>query len=92
MTSRMYEKPLPMLPFPMGAFRVEDRNVQPPPPLYRVSIHDKPIDLPQRIEHKLARYNASQNVFNRWLFEVVSVTTSAICMGETARVRSGPSS
>jgi hypothetical protein len=39
------------------------------------------LDITQRIERKLAQYNASQNVFKRWLFEIFSVTTSACCMG-----------
>ena len=27
-----------------------------------------------------AQYNTSQNVFKRWLFEIISLTISAICM------------
>ena len=57
----------------------------PQPPPYRASVHDNyPLDFPERIEQKLAQYNASQNVFKRWLFEIISVGTSAICMGEIA--------
>lgn len=37
--------------------------------------------LTQRFVRKLAKYNASQNVFKRWLFEIVSFTISALCMG-----------
>jgi hypothetical protein len=53
------------------------------PPSYRASVGaESSLDILQRIERKLARYNASQNVFKRWLFEILSVTTSAFCMGE----------
>jgi hypothetical protein len=40
-----------------------------------------PLDFTQRIERKLAEYNASQNVFKRWLFEIVCWFISAACMG-----------
>jgi hypothetical protein len=52
-----------------------------PPPSYPASIQQKPsLDLSQRLEKKLAEYNASQSILKRWLFEIVSLTTSAICM------------
>ena len=52
-----------------------------PPPSYRASIQPKPsLDLSQRFERKLAEYNASQNILKRWLFEIVSLAISAICM------------
>ena len=38
------------------------------------------LDLTQRIERKLAEYNASENVLKRWLFEIVSCLISASCM------------
>jgi len=38
------------------------------------------LDFTQRIERKLAEYNASQNVFKRWLFEILSWLVSALCM------------
>ncbi|XPS69558.1 hypothetical protein M3J09_001826 [Ascochyta lentis] len=50
-------------------------------PSYRASLHQKSLDIPQRMEKKLARYNASQNVFKRWLFEIICWITSAACMG-----------
>ncbi|KNG44805.1 hypothetical protein DDE82_001492 [Stemphylium lycopersici] len=57
-------------------------NLSIPPPSYRASLHEKPLfDFPGRIEKKLAHYNASQNVVKRWLLEIISVTTSALCMG-----------
>jgi hypothetical protein len=39
------------------------------------------LDFTQRIERKLAEYNASPNAIKRWLFEILSWLTSAICMG-----------
>ncbi|CAN9090268.1 unnamed protein product [Alternaria alternata] len=39
------------------------------------------LDFTQRIERKLAVYNASDNVFKRWLFETASWLVSALCMG-----------
>jgi hypothetical protein len=33
------------------------------------------------VEKKLAEYNASQNVFKRWLFELLSCLVSVLCMG-----------
>jgi hypothetical protein len=38
------------------------------------------LDFTQRIERKLAEYNASENVFKRWLFEMMSWFVSASCM------------
>lgn len=38
------------------------------------------LDFTQRIERKLAKYNASDNVFKRWLFEIISWLVSALCM------------
>lgn len=40
-------------------------------------------DISQRLEQKLQQYNASGNVFQSWLFEILSVTTSALCIGES---------
>jgi hypothetical protein len=46
------------------------------------SIHEKgSLDLTQRLERKLAEYNASDNVFKRWLFEILCWLVSALCMG-----------
>jgi hypothetical protein len=39
------------------------------------------LDLTQRLERKLAEYNASKNIFKRWLFEILCWLVSAICMG-----------
>ncbi|KAF1936136.1 hypothetical protein EJ02DRAFT_414481 [Clathrospora elynae] len=39
------------------------------------------LDLTQRLERKLAEYNASDYFFKRWLFEIASWLVSALCMG-----------
>lgn len=52
-----------------------------PPPSYRASVlQTSSLDLSQRFEKKLAEYNASQNILKRWLFEITSLTISAVCM------------
>jgi hypothetical protein len=38
------------------------------------------LDFTQRLERKLAEYNTSQNIFKRWLFEILSWSISALCM------------
>jgi hypothetical protein len=38
------------------------------------------LDFTQRLERKLAEYNESHNAFKRWIFEILSWITSAICM------------
>jgi hypothetical protein len=54
----------------------------PSPPTPSLPAHEKSsLDLTQRLERKLAEYNASENAFKRWLFEILSWATSAICMG-----------
>jgi hypothetical protein len=61
-----------------------DGEHEAPPPSYQASALHKPhLDLPQRLEHRLAQYNASEHVCKRWIFEILSVTTSAVCMGES---------
>jgi hypothetical protein len=67
---------------------VNEGSNTPAPPSYRASVHDKrSFNFPGRIEQKLAQYNTSQNVFKRWLFEIISVSTSAVCMGKIASVQ-----
>ena len=39
-----------------------------------------PLDVSQRIERKLAEYNASNNAFKRWSFEFLSWCLSLFCM------------
>ena len=51
------------------------------PPSYRASRPaSKSLDIPQRFERTLARYNASDSIWKRWLFEIVSWATSAACI------------
>src|SRR5690242_461610 len=51
------------------------------PPSYRASVQEaNSLDITQRLERKIAQYNASQKIWKRWLFEIVSWTTSAACM------------
>jgi len=80
MLHRGSPSPLPRLePSYILASGTEQHSL--PPPSYRASVHAKSsLDLSQRFERKLAQYNAFQNVFKRWLFEILSLTTSTICM------------
>jgi hypothetical protein len=76
---------LPQSTYSSSASHVDSQHGA-PPPSYQASIRQKPsLDLPQRLERKLARYNASENVVKRWMFEILSVATSAVCMGENER-------
>ncbi|RYO71935.1 hypothetical protein AA0113_g1646 [Alternaria arborescens] len=72
----------PISRLPPSYIRAPSDEDTTPPPSYRASIQQKPpLDLSQRFEKNLAEYNASQNILKRWLFEIVSLTLSAICMG-----------
>jgi hypothetical protein len=44
------------------------------------------LDFTQRLERKLAEYNTSQNVFKRWLFEILSWSISALCMAAVVAI------
>ncbi|USP81789.1 hypothetical protein yc1106_09063 [Curvularia clavata] len=84
MMPRTREKVLPFVfNGPQPSYFPTSRDApEPPPNEYRASAHEKPsLDLPGRLEQKLAQYNASQSVLKRWLFEITSVTISAVCMG-----------
>ncbi|CAN9085454.1 unnamed protein product [Alternaria alternata] len=64
---------------------VNEASSTPAPPSYRAFVDDKrSLNFPGRIEQKLAQYNTSQNVFKRWLFEIISVSISAVCMDKIA--------
>ncbi|EUC49125.1 hypothetical protein COCMIDRAFT_85359 [Bipolaris oryzae ATCC 44560] len=55
---------------------------RPPPKTYQATRDEKRrFDFPGRLEQKLAQYNASESTWKRWLFEIISVTISAACMG-----------
>ncbi|KAF1845120.1 uncharacterized protein K460DRAFT_376610 [Cucurbitaria berberidis CBS 394.84] len=45
-----------------------------------ITEEDASLEFTQRIERKLAAYNASENAFKRWLFEILSWLISAFCM------------
>jgi hypothetical protein len=51
------------------------------PPLGVTTNNKSSLDYMQRIERKLAEYNASENLFKRWLFEILCWLASAISMG-----------
>ncbi|KAF2248015.1 hypothetical protein BU26DRAFT_428431 [Trematosphaeria pertusa] len=52
------------------------------PPSYPASQQEKSkLDIPQRLERRLARLNTSDNLFKRWAVEGISWTVSAISMG-----------
>jgi hypothetical protein len=54
-----------------------------PSDTYQASENEKSsFDFLSRVEQKLAQYNASENIIQRWLFEILSIITSAVCMGE----------
>jgi hypothetical protein len=60
----------------------EDRKTSPsPPPYRRAPLEKSSLDITQRLEKKLAHLNASDNVFKRWFYEIVSWTISALSMG-----------
>jgi hypothetical protein len=56
------------------------------PPSYSSVELDRPalantkLDVPQRLENKLAEFNASRNVFKRWFFEITAWVISALCL------------
>ncbi|KAJ5062649.1 hypothetical protein J3E74DRAFT_472889 [Bipolaris maydis] len=55
---------------------------RPPPKIYQTTRDEKrQLDFLGRLEQKLAQYNASESIWKRWLFEIISVTTSAVCIG-----------
>jgi hypothetical protein len=79
----------PISRLPPSYIRAPSDEDTTPPPSYRASIQQKPpLDLSQRFEKNLAEYNASQNILKRWLFEIVSLTLSAICMVSIPRLPS----
>jgi len=46
----------------------------------------KSLDLTQRLEEKLAAFNASDNVWKRWILEITCWTVSALSMGAVAGI------
>lgn len=58
---------------------IKDLDIESSAPSY--SKTKSSLDLTQRLERKLAEYNASENLFKRWLFEISSWLVAAVCMG-----------
>jgi hypothetical protein len=74
-------------PEPLHSIPTPGETGDAPPPSYRASIrNNSSLDITQRLERRLAHYNASQNVVKRWLFEIISVVISAICMGKDCHI------
>lgn len=46
----------------------------------RPTLVNTKLDVPQRLENKLAQFNASGNVFKRWFFEITAWVVSALCL------------
>jgi hypothetical protein len=84
-TRRLRETTNPPSLWPPGSrgfSTTKDHDSVPPPP-YQAPVNRKTnLDILSYVERKLAQYNASQNIFKRWLFEIVSVAVSAVCMGK----------
>jgi hypothetical protein len=67
--------PTQALPFPTLG-----HDTELPQPHTSIEKNKTPLDFTQRIERRLAEYDASDNVFERWLFEILSLLVSAACM------------
>lgn len=63
---------MPRLEYPNRSFTPYHTNPHP---------EASSLDITQRIERKVAQYNASQNPVKRWIFEIISVGLSTACMG-----------
>lgn len=75
-------RPIPLAPPRPLRFRVTiDSRQGDALPSHQTSQGKHNLDLPQRIEKRLARLNASENNLARWLVELISWTFSALCMG-----------
>ncbi|PVH91780.1 hypothetical protein DM02DRAFT_479332, partial [Periconia macrospinosa] len=60
----------------------EDRQQQIPPQCTNVDSHQtkSSLDITQKLERNLAHLNASNNIFKRWAYEIISWSVSALCM------------
>ncbi|PVH93592.1 hypothetical protein DM02DRAFT_220929 [Periconia macrospinosa] len=60
----------------------DNQHAQVPPPYSTVDSHHttSSLDLTQKLERNLAHLNASDNIFKRWIYEIVSWSVSALCM------------
>ncbi len=71
---------------PSATLPIQQHISRPPPSYSAPSSKKSSLDITQRVERKLAEYNASENIIKRWLFEILSVSTSAICMGKDDQI------
>ncbi|KAF3044301.1 hypothetical protein E8E12_006608 [Didymella heteroderae] len=55
---------------------------------HSVSTKKSSLDLTQRLEKKLATFNASNNIFKRWIFELLCWATSAVCLSAVVAIYS----
>jgi hypothetical protein len=82
----MSQMALPQISLPLDDSLHNAGRSDKAPPFNPGSTHDSTaLDLPQHIESRLARYNASDSVWRRWLFEIISWTTSGVCMVSKSR-------
>jgi hypothetical protein len=83
----MSHRLLPPLPIRPRTQSFERCSYEEAPPSYSASEPaSTSLDISQRFERTLARYNASDSIWKRWLFEIVSWTTSAACMVSHSRL------
>jgi hypothetical protein len=77
----MSQKLLPPTPIRPKIHMFERDNRSEAPPSYRASESvSTSLDITQRLERKLARYNASGSIWKRWLFEIIGWAASAACV------------
>jgi hypothetical protein len=77
----MSHRLLPPIPIRPKTQSFERCSYEEAPPSYNASEPaSASLDIPQRFERTLARYNASDSIWKRWLFEIVSWATSAACI------------
>ncbi|CAI6323242.1 unnamed protein product [Periconia digitata] len=58
----------------------ERRNISGTTSSYGESGSKSSLDITQKLEKKLAELNASENVFKRWIYEIVTLSIAATCM------------
>ncbi|PVI00303.1 hypothetical protein DM02DRAFT_396065 [Periconia macrospinosa] len=58
----------------------ENEDCSYPPPSGEISDKKQPLDITQKLEKKLAELNASENVFKRWIYELITLAIAVTCM------------
>ncbi|KAF1952534.1 hypothetical protein CC80DRAFT_596615 [Byssothecium circinans] len=58
---------------------LQSQRSTPDPPQY--SEAKESLDITQKLERRLARLNTSNSVLKRWMYEIISWSISALCMG-----------